>query len=150
MTTIAYRDGVMAADTVAFGGGIKLARLVKIARNDAGDLAGAVGDAGFAFAFLEWFRKGEPEPAIKLVSDRAEDRWDKALIVRAAGRQIEVYEPYGRFPVSAPYFAIGSGKSVALGAMFMGATAVQAVQAAIALDEGSSGEAMALVHETRR
>ena len=41
--------------------------------------------------------------------------------------------------VEAPYYAIGSGAHLALGAMWQGATAEQAVECAIALDIGCGG-----------
>ena len=43
-------------------------------------------------------------------------------------------------PINAPFYAIGSGSHFALGAMWQGASAAEAVQAAIVFDTGSGGE----------
>ena len=143
MTTIAYRNGILAADTRAIIGGSTMGSINKIAKNFGGSLAGAGGNAGYNYAFIEWFRNGEEGiPPEAKVTDNALDR---GVIFRVDGK-IEVYEPDGKFMIKAPYYALGSGMDVALGAMFMGATAEQAVQAAIAHDNGTGGDVLVLKH----
>lgn len=137
MTTIAYRDRVLAADTAMCQGGVMVGSVVKIARRNDGDMCGAAGDAAYNAAFRDWFLGGEEgnPPQAK----QEEGIFDRGVIFRKAGG-IDVFEPRGKFSVLAPYFAFGSGKEAALGAMFAGADAETAVRAAIQFDPHTGGE----------
>ncbi len=144
MTTIAFRDGVLAADNRAMTGDNILGTIVKIAKNSNGDLAGAAGLASYNYNFIKWFtgmESGEPPKASK-----DDNNYDRGVIFRKNGK-IEVFEPTGVFEVKAPYFAFGSGKPEALGALFMGATAEQAVHAAAAHDPNTGDGVTVLRHE---
>jgi 20S proteasome alpha/beta subunit len=136
VTTIVYRDGVMAADGLSSMGGYTVGNVVKIARGADGRLGGACGDAAFMGEFLKWVA-GLVSEAPKAV--RAEDGCDIGVLVHPGGK-IEVFEPGGAFILDAPYFAMGSGRPVALGAMHQGATAAEAVAAAVTHDTGSGGQ----------
>lgn len=141
MTTIAYRDGAIAADTSTCAGGSMVGRVVKIARNATGDLAGAAGDAWYCRAFLAWFEGGEKGSVPEGKSEH--DGFDRGCIFRRDG-SIEVYEPRGMFTMTAPYYALGSGKAEALGAMFAGADAEIAVRAAVEHDPHTGGDVVVL------
>lgn len=143
MTTIAYRKGtsgigIVAADTGITCAGCSIGEMQKIIRNDKGDVAAVTGNAVWAWAFLEWFRKREQgcSPSIGTVDGHM---IAKGAIFRECGR-IEVFEDHGIYVVTAPYYSIGSGRDVALGAMFHGASAPEAVRAAIAHDESTWGD----------
>jgi len=138
MTTIAYRNGVLAADTAMCMGGNMIGSTVKIARRFSGDMAGASGDASYNRAFLDWFENGEDGPPPEAKEDS--QCIDRGVIFRAKSTKIEVYEPRGRFTITAEYYAFGSGKAEALGAMFAGADAYDAIRAAVALDPHTGGE----------
>ena len=144
MTTIAYRAGVLAADTGMTVGGSRLGSIVKIARREDGALAGAAGNAWYSAAFLAWFLGGASgaPPEAKLDQSNI----DRGVIFLADGT-IEVFEPGGSFKLTAPYFAFGAGRPEALGAMHAGASAVGAVQAAIEHDEHTFGDITVLLHE---
>lgn len=144
MTTIAYRDGICAADTGTTQGGSQFSHTTKIARNTVGDIAAASGETGFCYAFKNWFIDGENGEPPKI--ERADDH-DRGcgVIFRASGEIIR-FESSGMFKQRAPFYALGSGRNEALGAMWMGASAVQAVQAAIDLDEGTFGDIDVLSH----
>lgn len=141
MTTIAYRDGIMAADTLITSNGMVDGYHQKIARNAVGDLAGASGNSAKCCAFLAWFSGGEKhEPP----------EWDEetgnGLIVRCDGA-VELYMQHGRSDLRADFYAIGSGYQIAIGAMAAGASAKEAVAAAIKIDTCSGGEITVLHHE---
>ena len=146
LTTIAYRDGVMASDSAynqgsIIGGGQRQ----KLGHNPKGDLCGSCGISNWCHAFLKWFENGEEgEPPLP---DKDKDGYTegRAMIVRSDG-MIEIYENGGGFPVKAEYVAIGSGFELALGAMHAGATAKQAVAAAITHDTHSAGEILTIKH----
>jgi 20S proteasome alpha/beta subunit len=147
MTTIAYRDGVIAADTGMTVGGSRLGRIVKIARNESGALAGAAGSAGYNAKFLDWFRGGAVgDPPEARETERS---FDRGVVFHADG-VIDIYEPTGVFHATAPYFAFGSGRPEALGALFMGATAEQAVRAAIEHDEATFGEVLTVLRHVEQ
>ena len=137
MTTIAYKDGALAADTAMCQGGVMMGAVVKIARRADGDMCGSAGDAAYNAAFRDWFLLGENGPAPE--AKQEDNAIDRGVIFRKSGK-IEVFEPRGKFSVQAPYFALGSGKESALGAMFAGADAETAVRAAIQFDPHTDGE----------
>jgi ATP-dependent protease HslVU (ClpYQ) peptidase subunit len=139
MTSIAYRNGIMAADTLMVQGGTIMGHLVKIVRRDDGHLAGAAGDCSWAQAFHRWFLAGE-EGDLPEQGDNA-----KGIIARP-DKTVQFSEPGGLISFKAPFAAIGCGRDVMLGAMWMGAPAIAAVQAAIALDPYCGGDITVLTH----
>jgi len=144
VTTIAYRDGVLASDTIMSIGGCLLGETVKIWRSKNGDLAGVCGTAAYLHAFRDWFLKGQKgAPPEAKVDD---DCMDRGVIFRKDGR-IEVYEEGGMFEVTAPYYAAGSGRAEACGALFAGADAEMAVRAAIEHDPHTGGKVIVLRHD---
>lgn len=126
MTTIAFRDGVIAADTGVKRGSLRSGKCVKIARNEHGDLAGGAGILTSLTAFLNWFENDEKGAQLVMSEDTV------AFVFRARTDELEMYDSDGSFRVSdLPYYAIGSGSPIAYGAMHAGATAEGAVKAAI-------------------
>lgn len=149
MTCIAYRNGFMASDSTATMGGSIFGFCRKIARNSKGDLAGASGDAVYMQAFLDWFEGGEKKKRPNGVDRERPGESSRGIIVRKDGK-IEVYEFDQVYNIAAPYFAIGSGRCEALGAMFIGASAFGAVEAAIAHDTGCGGKIVVLSHTNKK
>lgn len=141
MTTIAYRDGMLAADTAMCQGGVMMGHLVKIHRRGDGHMVGAAGDASYNARFSKWFLEGEkgPPPEAK----EGPDWLDRGVIFRRDG-SLHVFEPRGDFRCSDEFYALGSGKEAALGAMFAGATAENAVRAAIRFDPHTGGDVTVL------
>jgi ATP-dependent HslUV protease subunit HslV len=143
MTTIAYRNGQLAADTQMCVSGSIIGKMIKIVRRTDGTLAGAAGNATYSNEFLKWVLEGEKGNLPKAeCSDRTLDR---GVIFRPEG-DIIVFEAEGSFKVQAEYYAFGSGMDYALGAMQVGASAERAVSAAIAHDPNSGGEVTTLTH----
>lgn len=145
MTTIAWDGQSLASDSLCVNGHIASATMRKIGRGPGGELAGAAGDAGFNRQFIAWVESGRhgPSPEPKLDKN---DCTDFGFVVLTDGN-IELHENAGVSIVRAPFYACGSGRDVALGAMAHGATAEQAVQAAISLDIYSGGEITVLTRE---
>jgi hypothetical protein len=143
VTTIAFKGGVLAADTATSSKhNIIRQDVPKIAAHH-GCLAGASGSAVYCAAFLRWFLAsefGEPPKA-------STEDGDNALIVRPDGT-LHLYEEGGWFPSDPPYYAAGSGCDYALGAMFAGADAETAVLAGIEHDPHSGGSVTVLRLET--
>lgn len=141
MTVIAFRNGIAAADTGTTRGSSRIGTMIKIVRNEAGDIAGASGDASFCNAFLAWFITGEDAVAKVLPPKEA----GTGAIYRAGSeRTITMFDESGPYKMEGRYFAIGSGTPEALGAMFAGADAETAVKAAITHDTGCFGDVTVL------
>lgn len=139
MTTIAYRDGVIAADTSMSCDGMVLSGRVKIARADDGRLIGAAGSSAYSDAFREWALKEQGNPP--------KTGADSIGFIIATDGSVRVWdsdEGDGFFRVHPPYFAAGSGAPVAFGAMHVGADAEAAVRAAIAHDKSTNGDVLVL------
>lgn len=144
MTTIAYRDGVMAADSGAWHNSASHAWANKLARGPDGTLFGCAGSAAEAEAFLCWVRAGYegdmPKP-------RAKDEDSSFIVLRVpVGGPVELLTAFGTERYDAPYFAIGSGAETALGALFVGASAERAIEAAKEHASGAFGEVRTISH----
>jgi len=136
MTTIAYRSGVLAADTLIAYNTITNGERDKIER--CGDYLVAMAGVTWVRPILEeWVRAGcDPNE----VPEQLLDNQDKfaALIVAPNGLAHEFDSGY-LVPVHADYTAIGSGALIAMGAMAHGATAEEAVMAASRHDKATGG-----------
>lgn len=140
MTVIAYRNGIMASDSrLTNGDQIVPGGYSKIRRLEDGTLIGGCGDVVAIEALFEWAvgdRKVKPPKVCR----------DADMIMVSPDGTITQME--GRYPYSVRdtggYYAQGSGGDVALGAMHHGASAVDAVKAAIAHNAACGGEVQML------
>ena len=133
MTTIAYRNGILAADTGVYSNGFCEARVSKIRKVLAG-LVGSSGNASHFKQFYTWVATNSERDRPKL--DR-EDSFD-GIHVKPDG-SIFIYD---RFMVAIPihnteFYALGSGREIAMGAMAMGAAPAEAIRIACRFDTHS-------------
>ena len=136
MTTITYRNGIIAADSGVWVEDTLSHKTKKLYRLKDGSVAGFCGALTEALALIEWLN-GDKDVKVN---------WSQAtiLVIKPTGRML-MYD--AEKPVvlrKTPYVAIGSGTSIALGAFHHGATAIEAVQAAIAHDAKSIGPVSSL------
>jgi hypothetical protein len=139
VTTIAYRDGIMAGDTLVADEEVRFpCHERKVHRLRDGSLIGLCGDLAQTQAFMGWLRRGMPGECPPF------DKSD-AMIVRPD--RVLIFCEGGRFSTlsGVPYVALGSGRLLALGCLWHGGTAVEAVRAGIAHDIASGGK----VHTVR-
>lgn len=138
MTTIAYRDGVLAGDQrTTDDGAIVPGRFIKVFKNDQGWLYGACGDSGPMEDFYR-FMAG----VVNSIDPKRIPRSGiyEAIIVSPTSDVFVVEKGFiEKYPLDTEYLAIGSGRKVAYGALYMGATPAQAVQAAITHDNCTGG-----------
>lgn len=143
MTTIVYRDGIMAADSRCTmnteAGGSRVSKCEKLYRKTTVDkedvIIGLAGDSGPGLVFLDWFGTGVKEPPASLIEG---DGDFTALVLRRAG--LFEYDKWCRGEqVRGRFYAVGSGAKAALGALYMGASAKRAVQIACKIDPYSAG-----------
>jgi hypothetical protein len=133
MTTIAYRNGILAADTqFTDSSGWTLAGTVsKLFRLRDGSIVGISGALETGEAFVNW-----------MDGDQAGDRptvGDTTRCIHLSEGGVVVYEGTGRYSPKGDFMAWGSGFPVALGAMHMGAEAFHAVEVAAKYDPHTGG-----------
>ena len=137
MTTIAYRNGVMAADSATSANGTTIGYTTKLAKNPSGDVCGGAGITAICATFRKWFEGGETGEMPNLGKDDDEDA--VFLVARVSG-EIQFYSRLGVSTLcNTEYAAEGSGTSVALGAMHAGASSYDAVRAAAHHDTRTGG-----------
>lgn len=141
MTTVAYRDGVMAGDTALTDRGVYCAATPKVFRNDAGDLFGFAGCLVDLSRAVPWFLEGAIGNPPEFRSEDSE-----GLLVHADGTAEWLGGNGRRVVMSADFFALGSGFKVAMGALAAGATAERAVEIACDLDIETRRPVIALKH----
>lgn len=142
VTIIVYRDGVMAADSVTSYGNIQYRGTTKIVRRADGTLAGAAGQSPLNQAFLAWVMAGENGQAPEM---KKGDLTSQGVIARPDGT-IVIHDEIGITTHARKYQAIGVGEDVAVGALFVGASAEDAVRAAIEHNAWCGGEVFSLRH----
>lgn len=135
MTTIAYRDGVLAADTqVNSGNGCRAGTIAKIGQTKDGCLWAFSGNAQMMAACVGWTEERKDDPPKDI---------EGVFVLIAPDGTYREWWGSGWLQVNDPQPAWGSGERIARGAMFAGADAETAVRAAIALDPESGGQVMA-------
>lgn len=139
MTTIAYRDGVMAADTcMTNSGGTRYASVRKIHRCSDGSLMGGAGDFCAVLAIWAWYDRGCPaDDQPELPTD--DDSISCVLIARPDGTMAYVEGDLKECPIEGDFHAIGSGVEGALCAMAAGASAAAAVEIVSRFDIFTNG-----------
>lgn len=140
MTTIAYRDGVLAADTLINSNGDRIGYTPKIGRAG-GLLFGASGSTAWCWAFRSWVRGGAKGAHPQVPEHTG------GFIVMPNDDLIVFHNEGLERRTGLPFHADGSGADYALGAMQMGATAKEAVLAAVVWDGKSGGEITGLRRE---
>jgi ATP-dependent protease HslVU (ClpYQ) peptidase subunit len=130
VTTIAYRDGVMAGDGRTTLGDMVVSDTVTKVSRVKGELLGWSGSVEEAEKIKAAVRKGaEPQEGLDVT----------ALRVNSDG-DIFLYEGTMWVKKTAPYYAIGTGAPYALGAMDAGADAAQAALIGSKRDTSSGGK----------
>lgn len=136
MTTIAYRDGIMAADsrvtTESEAGGHIVHHCVKLYRKS-GAILGLQGESSPGMFFLAWYGSNKPPPTAL-----QEGEADFCALVLTKKGLFEYDKWCNAEPVLMPkhraYHAIGSGAKAAFGAFAEGASARRAVAVACMFD----------------
>jgi len=135
MTTIAYRDGTLAADSCVSmsdeSAGDWKAHCIKIYQYP-DMIVGLQGESTPGLIFLDWLRakRGKAKLRDSLVSSMAD--FEGVVLTR---KGLFTYDRWCRPElVTAPFYAVGSGVKAALGALHCGATAEKAVEIACRVD----------------
>ena len=146
MTVIAYRAGIIAADTGVWSGNIIIGNGPKLSRSPKGSVAGGSGRAGLLRRFHQlvvdglidaWLEAGATEP---LSGMSFRDEGDFGAIFATRGSGVWLIDDRGcpvRF--QAEFYAEGGAREMVMGAMAVGASAAEAVEIAIRFSDYASG-----------
>lgn len=140
MTTIAYRNGVLAADSRTTleteGGGARMFLCEKLFPKilPSGDkvIIATAGESSPGMVFVDWFGSGKEAPDNFIIGEAD----FTCLVLQKDG--LWEYDAWCRgIKILDEFYAIGSGAKAALGALHMGASAVKAVEMACRIDHYS-------------
>lgn len=134
MTTIAYRNGIMAADSGCFNGGLYEGQVDKISILPDIGVLGCCGEYGAILKVVEWLTAGgkpNERPRLSRSSEFA------GLLVKQDGGVVHYQLGLRPLRMAAEFHAIGSGRHIAIGAMAAGASAEDAVRIACHYDQMS-------------
>lgn len=134
MTTVAYRKGVLAADSQATDAQVWRTRKIERVNTSAGELlVGWCGEVFAAHVFMEWLKNDKNRKP-----DIGNEDFE-AIVIAQTGRVTIWNQSLVPWRPRGPFFAIGSGAKAALGAMHAGKGALEAVKIACKIDPYSSG-----------
>lgn len=151
MTTIAYKDGIMACDSAWSYDDLIDASATKITRLSSGALLGEAGENDSRH-IQKIFDKIKTPASLPSRDDMLKIRMDyMGLLVFPKGRIFKICiahasesnwdkdfkEDVGIWEVNLPFAAVGSGKALALGAMAAGKSAKEAVRIGCRFDINS-------------
>lgn len=129
MTTIAYRDGILAADSQGTVGNLIVpGGTKKLFRLEDGSVAAFCGIASAGRNFVNWLDQGAPGERPSL---------EHSTVIHLTADGCVEYDEFGTNPVE-EFQAWGSGAEIATGALYAGCSAEAAVQIACIADTGSS------------
>lgn len=148
MTTIAYRKGILAADSqVTFGGDASGAikgtcqklfrKTIKSGRKTRTVILATAGESSPGMVFVDWYGTGGARP------DLLKDTDFTCLVLEPDGLY-EVDSLCRPERILAPFYAIGSGAKAALAAMHCGKSAREAVAIAAKLDPYTGGRIVSM------
>lgn len=142
MTTIAYRDGVMAGDSLVTQNGVIEGYVTKV-RDIKGILCGSAGNLQDVVMFMRWIEDGMVEDKKPELSEYFE-----GIIVK--DNEVIIFENK-LIPIfmENKFYALGSGKHLAIGAMANGANAFNAVKIACEYDTCSGGDIVEVLREKK-
>lgn len=132
MTTIAYRDGVLASDTLGTANNVRECEFRKIAKVN-GWLVGIAGTLHVANSIMRWLKTngGKLERPPESVVGEGDRGNVNAIFVNQKSGAVYLMDSCGEpYKVKVRFYALGSGAYHAVGAMEMGASATQAVRVA--------------------
>lgn len=139
MTTIAYKDGILAADKRSTFCNVAITT-TKVKRLQDGTLVGCTGDSGLCRKLIEWLQDGADPDTYPDLGSKCH-----MLMVRP-DRRVYLYDGSSApIELEERFVAFGSGQDFALTAMHLGYGAKEAVEVACQLDVHSGKGVDALV-----
>lgn len=148
MTTIAYRDGIMAADTMGTWSGDVAYGHNKLARTNK-YLVGFAGSFALMRPVYDWLLSIENDVDTNQFYTQADTLPELpngliTLIANREGKSFALISDGFCSPLMGEYEAVGCGARFAVGAMFAGSNAREGVRAAIRHDDGTGGDVVSV------
>ena len=137
MTTVAYRDGVLAADTLGCG---QFRRKCKKLHRVGDTIIGFSGNYSDCLHFVRWFENKDGALTFANFRNDNSDAPDVTAIVVCDGKAEKWTEHCQPTPIYESFFAVGSGAQAAMAAMHMGASAEEAVKISMLVDPHTAGD----------
>lgn len=136
MTAIAYKDGVLAADSVAWiaESRVKIPCRPKIRSLRDGRLFAAAGENGEIDAVFEWLDGRADKPAL------TPGETMHCILVRPDGSYETCWESLRFRRCQSPVYALGIASQFLMGALLAGASPEEAVRLAIEHTDGAGGD----------
>ena len=136
MSTIAWDGKILAADRKMTCGNLQEI-CSKITRLENGTILAWAGGSAEGLALAEWFSRGA-DPSIYPAFQADKDRFTSLIVIHPDGVGFEYEQTHVPLPLAGrAVVAWGSGMGYALGAMAMGANAIEAVEIASQFDPRS-------------
>jgi hypothetical protein len=150
VTTIAYREGILAADSwethESDQGGTRRHTCTKLFRRTLGEgrrardvIFATAGQTSPGMVFVDWYGSNEKIPECLLNKD-----CDFICLILSNKGLFEVDEFCRPVQILEPFYAIGSGAKAALAAMHCGKSAVEAVRIAARIDPYTGGRIVSM------
>lgn len=130
MTVIAWDGKTLAADKQGESGGLKCI-VTKIFKLGTGELIGISGTLSEGLAAIQWYKDGALPDKYPISKDS-----ESSMIVISNGVIHKYEDHYKPFIIQNRFYAFGSGRELAIGAMAMGADAETAVEIACQYESG--------------
>ena len=141
MTTIAFRDGIIAADSQETHTNGRITECKKLFLVD-GKIIGTAGDSYTGRIFVDWFERGARMEDVPDLSHVTSDEDFECLVIEDKDNVYTINRFFQKYHVEMPdgFYAIGWGSSYAMAAMDMGADAKKAVQISAKYDAYTGGK----------
>ena len=131
MTTIAYKDGIMAADSACFDSVLYQGEVDKLWMLPPIGLIGCSGEIGAMIQFVDWL---QDDSECNSKPNFPDDCDFESIVVDLDGEVVHYDRHLVPIRVANDFHAIGSRRMLALGAMMAGASAEEAVKIACHYD----------------
>ena len=140
MTTIAFKDGTIAADSQETHGDGRIAECKKL-YSIGGTIIGTAGDSYTGLIFVDWFERGARMEDAPDLSHVQSDEDFECIVIENKDTIYTINRFFQKYPTEMPdgFYALGLGSSYAMAAMEMGADARKAVQIAAKYDAYTGG-----------
>lgn len=137
MTSIAYKDGIVAADSREIWAGSisRCAKLFRkrVARRDV--VFATAGDSYTGMIFVDWYGSGPTLPAAFSHLDKDDDF---EVMILDRGKVFVANRHCRPLQIDLPFFALGSGTDACMAAMHCGKSAREAIRVACLIDPNSA------------
>lgn len=139
MTTVAFKNGVLAADTLMTAGNERMGHLTKVFKIG-GALVSGCGSLSACQAFFQWVRSGMPDDQDPTSFFKDEEDDTRGVGIMITKDTILEITGWGLINYPVQTAAWGSGSAFAKGAMAWGASAEESVLSAMEWDTSSGGK----------